>query len=224
MSSSYDGLGNPTPSHTTYSSNIAGFLSRTTSERDSSTAIPPSFPDDYLTDASLPFRAALARLEDAVKSTRDAESLHAYEIGVCAALKSMEYHWSSLSAQHHISKNEKRIFRREAQRLRELLSDAELETVGNEDCVARRQERENQAWMELRASANGMSGWEDEEVTRLTESINQLSLGEPLEAAVRKKQAVRTYQEEKCSESGDSSGLPVLSVRAPKAYGVFGER
>ncbi|KAK4449649.1 hypothetical protein QBC34DRAFT_438085 [Podospora aff. communis PSN243] len=223
-SSSFDGLGDSTPSHTTSSSRNVDFLSTTTSDRESSTAIPPSLPDDDLTHVKLPFRAALARLENAVKSTRDAESLHAYEIGVFAALKSMECHWSNLSAQHHISNSEKRIFRREAERLRELLSDVELETLENGDRVARRQDREDQAWVDLRASTKGMSEWEDEDVTRLTDSISQLSLSEPLEAAIKKKQAVRIYKQEKDSESEDSNGLPVLSARAPEVYGVLDER
>ncbi|KAK0616747.1 hypothetical protein B0T14DRAFT_251831 [Immersiella caudata] len=215
------GPGDPTPSQTTTSSN-SDFLSRTTSERDSSTASPPSLPDEYATSAKLPFRTAINRLEKSVKSTRDAENLHAYDIGVCAALKSMESHWLSLSSQRHISSNEKRIFLREAQRLHELLIDAELETLGNEDRLARRQEQEDLAWAALRVSAKGMSGGEDEEVTRLTESISQLSLGEPLDFVIRKKQPVRIFTEEKGSESEDSDGMLALSVKAPKVYGVFG--
>ena len=137
----------------------------------------------------------------------------------------MESHWLTLSSQRHISNSEKRIFLREAQRLRELLIDAELETLGNEGRLARRQEQEDLAWAELKVSAKGMSGGEHAAVTRLTECVSQLNLGEPPDAVIRKKHAARICTEENDSESSDSeslSSVKVMSARAPKLYRVFG--
>lgn len=68
-----------------------------------------------------------ARLKDAIQTARDAETIHAYDVGICAAIQSMTQYWSSRAAQRHISRSEKRIFRREAQRLQELMEEAKKE-------------------------------------------------------------------------------------------------
>ncbi|KAK0644210.1 hypothetical protein B0T16DRAFT_392599 [Cercophora newfieldiana] len=220
MGSPYAGPQGPAPTPARSLTNLP--LSRAASERGSSTAI-PSMPDYQAALAKLPLPTAITHLENAIKSTRDAEALHAYDIGVCAALKSMELHWSSLCAQRHVSNNEKRIFRREAQRLQELVRDAERETMGNEERLARRQGREQMAWGVLRVSGKGEGEADDEDVTRLTESISQLSLGEPLDI-FGTKELVRVRVDERISESDDdeSEETPGLTMRVAHACSVFG--
>jgi len=92
---------------------------------------------------------ALTKLEAAIKTSREAETLHAYDVGVCAALQSMEEHWTQLTASRHVSNSEKRIFRREAERLRQLLVDAEKEMLASAERLARKEEDEQRWWREI---------------------------------------------------------------------------
>lgn len=57
----------------------------------------------------------------------DAEILHAYDVGVCAAIRSMAAYWAGRAGERHVSFSERRIFRREAERLRGLVEEAEGE-------------------------------------------------------------------------------------------------
>ena len=92
---------------------------------------------------------ALTKLEAAIRTSREAEMLHAYDVGVCAALQSMEEHWTQLTASRHVSNSEKRIFRREAERLRQLLVDAEREMLASAERLARKEEDEQRWWREI---------------------------------------------------------------------------
>ncbi|KAK1836775.1 hypothetical protein QBC39DRAFT_429803, partial [Podospora conica] len=51
----------------------------------------------------------------------DGEILHAYDVGVCAAVRSMAAYWAARASERHVSNSERRIFRREAERLRGLV-------------------------------------------------------------------------------------------------------
>ena len=88
----------------------------------------------------------ITMLADAVRTARDAEMIHAYDIGVCAALESMIKYWSTRSARRHVSSSEKRIFRREAQRLQELMEDAKKELETSQRDLATWKKEEDRLW------------------------------------------------------------------------------
>ncbi|KAK1764363.1 hypothetical protein QBC33DRAFT_561756 [Phialemonium atrogriseum] len=69
-----------------------------------------------------------SRIDIAVRESTHAETLHAYDIGVMATLESMKKYWAHRSNNLHISVSEKRIFRRETERLDMLLAEAREET------------------------------------------------------------------------------------------------
>ncbi|KAK5662333.1 hypothetical protein OQA88_8239 [Cercophora sp. LCS_1] len=94
------------------------------------------------------------KLKEAIQASREAETLHAYDVGVCAALQSMEQHWATRATQRYVSIQEKRIFRREAQRLRELLGDAQRDMMASDGLLASRQQEERKLWGEF-TSASG---------------------------------------------------------------------
>jgi hypothetical protein len=72
------------------------------------------------------------QLKVAVRESRDAEALHAFDIGVMASLVSMMGYWDEQCENRHISVSEKRIFRREADRLERLLIRAQEESAKSE--------------------------------------------------------------------------------------------
>lgn len=69
------------------------------------------------------------RLNIVTRESRHAEALHAYDIGVMATLGSMKAHWENMGNDKYTSLSEKRIFRREAERLGMLLVDARGESA-----------------------------------------------------------------------------------------------
>ncbi|KAK3375838.1 hypothetical protein B0T24DRAFT_718337 [Lasiosphaeria ovina] len=138
-------------------------------------------------DAGLSIPERLAR---ATKSSHDAELLHAYNVGVNAALHSMAEYWAQRARELHLSSSEKRIFEREAQRVAELVVDAERETMESNDRFVQKQRDEQRLRDELGVGGARLGEhhedrqWIGSEIlaaleTR-TESISQLSIGSPL--------------------------------------------
>lgn len=75
------------------------------------------------------------QLKVALLEARDAETLHAFDIGVMGSLVSMMGYWDEQCENRHISVSEKRIFRREAGRLERLLINAREESAKSEKAV-----------------------------------------------------------------------------------------
>ncbi|KAK3349569.1 hypothetical protein B0T25DRAFT_246115 [Lasiosphaeria hispida] len=170
------------------------------------------------------------RLEAAIRAAREAETLHAYDVGVCAALQSMSEYWARRSGRQHVSSGEKRIFLREARRLADLVGDAEQEAAASNERLVRKQGVER---AERGVVSTGWGRWKgdgdarreghgldvENDVVRLTESIGNLRLETPLQAGVvlekveKLKGVVVVKEDEKGSESsGDedihAQGLP----------------
>lgn len=78
------------------------------------------------------FQDSQIQLNVALREARDAEALHAFDIGVMASLVSMMGYWDQQCENRHISVSEKRIFRREADRLERLLISAREESAKSE--------------------------------------------------------------------------------------------
>ncbi|KAM7201536.1 hypothetical protein V8F20_004764 [Naviculisporaceae sp. PSN 640] len=115
-----------------------------------------------------PLTGQLAKLQSAVKFSREAETLHAYDVGVIAALRSMVVYWNSRATARQTSSSEKRIFLREAQRLTEFLDGAERDMLISNAELVNKQERENELWQVVLADSQHDSvvsppvetGWE----------------------------------------------------------------
>ncbi|KAK3316542.1 hypothetical protein B0H66DRAFT_561534 [Apodospora peruviana] len=102
-----------------------------------------------------------SQLRAAVTRSRNAEALHGYDVGVVAALQSMLVHWTSHSEERHISAAEKRIFLREAQRLTELIDDAEAEMVAGNSDLLENQEAEERLWGLVGAGGQNSGGMKE---------------------------------------------------------------
>ncbi|KAK0709309.1 hypothetical protein B0T26DRAFT_805055 [Lasiosphaeria miniovina] len=133
------------------------------------------------------------RLAKATQSLHDAELLHAYDVGVNAALHSMAEYWAQRARELHVSSSEKRIFEREAQRVAELVVDAERETMKSNDRLVQSRRNEQRLRGELGVGGAPLGehpddrqypAWMGSEILAAlqvrTESISQLSIGEPL--------------------------------------------
>ncbi|KAK0707653.1 hypothetical protein B0H67DRAFT_319573 [Lasiosphaeris hirsuta] len=167
------------------------------------------------------------RLEAAIRAAREAETLHAYDVGVCAALESMSEYWTRRSRRRHVSSSEKRIFSREAQRLADLVVNAEQEAMASNERLLRKQgiERAERGvlsrgwgrWKEVKEGGDvGQEGHElgvENDVVRLTESIGNLKLGTPSQVGMvaekveKLRGAAVVKEEEKGSESSGDENL-----------------
>ncbi|KAK0615622.1 hypothetical protein B0T17DRAFT_619256 [Bombardia bombarda] len=95
------------------------------------------------------------RLKAAITTVREAETLHAYDVGVCAALQSMTEYWNQRANESHVSNAEKRIFRREAQRVMELMQNAEQEMLASNSLLAKKQKKEQRLLDEVKRVEGG---------------------------------------------------------------------
>lgn len=93
-----------------------------------------------------PLCAQLVKLQNAVQSSREAETLHAYDVGVIAALRSMLLYWNGRADAMQTSSAERGIFLREAQRLTELMDGAERGMLISNAELVKKQEREEGLW------------------------------------------------------------------------------
>ncbi|KAK3682320.1 hypothetical protein B0T22DRAFT_521533 [Podospora appendiculata] len=128
------------------------------------------------------------KLFAAIEKSRESETLHAYDVGVYAALQSMAQFWRQRAKQPHVSVPEKRIFQREAQRLTELMGDAEREMMVSNARLMRKQQVEQRLWEKMqsynteedveRGGENNEEG--DDRKLWETETVSELILGTPL--------------------------------------------
>ncbi|KAK3381896.1 hypothetical protein B0H63DRAFT_524576 [Podospora didyma] len=98
------------------------------------------------------------RLNEATKNSNAAEILHAYDLGVLATLQSMTAYWAGRSDARHVSNVEKRIFRREAQRLDELLGDAEKQSAASYTLLAKKLDEKHDLLNQLTAAERDVFG------------------------------------------------------------------
>lgn len=76
------------------------------------------------------------RLEEVAQASSNAEAAHAYDIGVVAALSAMKTYWDTRGDNKYTSLAEKRIFRREAERLDQLLVQGRGEMLKSDKVLA----------------------------------------------------------------------------------------
>ncbi|KAK1754212.1 hypothetical protein QBC47DRAFT_39750 [Echria macrotheca] len=148
--------------------------SRTASTVSSSTIEVPRLPTPPSLDND--GRKLVADLEAAIEASRAAETLHAYDVGVCAALESMAKHWNAQAAQFHTSNSEKRIFQREAQRLEDLIIRAQQQVhVGDRRLILKRAE-EKRLWAEVEKTQGARGDAINATVDRLVENTERMRL------------------------------------------------
>ena len=101
---------------------------------------PAEHQDRKLQDQDIePRKRLLLKLQEVSKSAREAEMLHAYDVGVQAALLSMQTYWASKARELHISNPERRIFKRENERLSDLLKDTAKVMLASDQRLAAKQ-------------------------------------------------------------------------------------
>ncbi|KAM7190257.1 hypothetical protein V8F33_009617 [Rhypophila sp. PSN 637] len=91
----------------------------------------------------------LRNLKDTIQTSREAETLHAYDVGVIAALNSMLVYWTDCASAMQTSSAEKRIFQREAQRLTDLIDDAERHLLLSHASLVNKQAVEEDLWEDV---------------------------------------------------------------------------
>ncbi|KAK4212441.1 hypothetical protein QBC37DRAFT_401507 [Rhypophila decipiens] len=99
----------------------------------------------------------LRNLKDTIQTSREAETLHAYDVGVIAALNSMLVYWNDRASAMQTSSAEKRIFQREAQRLTDLIDDAERHLLLSHASLVNKQVVEEDLWEDVFSAGSSES-------------------------------------------------------------------
>ncbi|KAM7221833.1 hypothetical protein V8F06_002826 [Rhypophila decipiens] len=166
----------------------------------------------------------LHNLKDTIKTSREAETLHAYDVGVIAALNSMLVYWNDRASAMQTSSAEKRIFQREAQRLTDLIDDAGRHLLLSHASLVNKQVVEEDLWEDVfSAGSSELPG------TEATSSDSSVGLGIISQQPVPRQQARAVGNENGTyytfgSTSGRLEGAAGAGMHLQGSNGLDGER